>query len=43
MLHIYLKVESLKKTKHIGKDMEELEAPNSSGRNTNISQYVLIC
>ena len=48
MLHIYLNVKSLKNTEHIGKGMEELEAPNSSGRNTKgnnhyRSQYVLMC
>ena len=32
MLHIYSKRQKFKKTKHIGKDMEELEVPNSSVR-----------
>ena len=31
-LHIYFKSQKFKKTKHIGKDMEELEVPNSSVR-----------
>ena len=48
MLHIYSKRQKFKKTKHIGKDMEELEVPKSSGKTTTGNnhlrlQYVLIC
>jgi len=39
MLHIYLKGQKFKKTKHIGKDIEELKVPNSSGRNTKGSNH----
>ena len=48
MLHIYLKHQKFKRTKHTGKDMEELEVPNSFGKNTIGNnhlrlQYVLMC
>ena len=40
MLHSYLKGQKFKKTKHIGKDIEEVEVPNSSSRNTKGSNHL---